>query len=138
MTGSDLEIVFNLWYIYDDSGTIHALRAKPYVLPGNDEDKLSFMEAFASSDFLIARQFPIPVGFHSPAKEGEEPSVFHVRNMEGPQALAVFEECMSDLIQEFPPQTELKLPPDPLVNLTPLFLDVQGNLLPVTRNKNDA
>lgn len=132
MKNAELEIVFNLWYVYDNSGTVHALRARPYVLPGSDEDKLAFMEAFASSDFLIARQFPIPKLFLTDQTTDEGLPVFHVAKMEGPQALAVFEECMGTLTREFPPQTRLQLPPNPLVNVTPLFLDDKGELHPVT------
>jgi hypothetical protein len=125
----ELEIVFNLWYVYDAEGTVHALRARPYVLPGSDEDKLAFLEAFASTDYLVARQFPLPGPFLG---KGEASSPFlSVKAMAGPKALSLFEEGMEKLVGEFPPQTDLALPPDPLVNLTPLFLDEKGNLTPV-------
>jgi hypothetical protein len=130
-----MEIGLNLWYVYDATGTVHALRARLYVLPGNDEDKLAFMEAFASSDFLVARQFAIPETFLT-GEEGKAP-VFRVKDMEGPHALGVFEECMGTLLGELPPQTDMTHPPDPLVNVTPLFLDDQGKLHPVQGNGSE-
>ncbi len=132
MTHADLEIIFNLWYVYDASGTVHALRARCYVLPGKDEDKLAFLEAFASSDYLIARQFPVPEDFLAQDGKGQTTSTLKVENMADPQALNFFEKGMETLIHQFPPQTQLTAPPDPLVNLTPLFLDNEGHLAPVT------
>lgn len=132
MTRPELEIVFNLWYVYDREGTILALRARPYILPGSDDDKLAFLEAFASSDYLVARQFPVPGTFLTAGEDGTARSNLTVVSMASPQALTLFEEGMETLVREFPPQTDLKLPADPLVNLTPLFLNEEGWLVPVT------
>ena len=131
MTHPELEIVFNLWYVYNGEGTILALRARPYILPGSDDDKLAFLEAFASSDYLVARQFPVPGEFLTPGEDRTDRSSLNVESMASPQSLTLFEEGMQALVREFPPQTDLELPPDPLVNLTPLFLDGKGRLVPV-------
>jgi hypothetical protein len=35
------EIIFNLWYVFDDTGMIYSLRTRAYVQNGSDEVYLS-------------------------------------------------------------------------------------------------
>ena len=51
------EIVFNLWYLTDDTGWIFGLKAKPYVAEGSDDEKLAFLNSRALLDFMIAKDY---------------------------------------------------------------------------------
>ena len=37
------EVIFNFWYLTDESGLVYSLKAKPYVLEGTDNEKSTFL-----------------------------------------------------------------------------------------------
>lgn len=58
------EIILNLWYVVDDIGVIYSLRVRAYIGTGTEADKLKLLQKFATTDYLIAKAFPIPKSFH--------------------------------------------------------------------------
>ena len=125
------EIILNLWHVGDNDGLIYSLRAKPYVFAGTDEEKLSFLQERASLDFLVARPFEIPPDYHTTI-EGQKMPVFPAKllqNYGGPIPLTdLFESIFREIEDQFPAQTQLTIPEDPLVCLTPLIGDENGIL----------
>jgi hypothetical protein len=129
-----LEIVLNLWYVYDDIGAIYSLRARAYVASGSDEDKLSFLQHHAMLDFLIAKPFPVPERLHTTVAEvGEKQKMAFVLKqavevMGGARTL--FEEVFVEMEKELPAQTKLSIGSKPLVCITPIFAYPDGTLEP--------
>lgn len=120
------EITLNLWYVRDEEGYIYSLRARAYIGTGSEEEKLNALWKWALHDYLIARVFPIPKQFHI---EGDP--IFHVEALDFLDSpLALFEEAIQALQAELPSQTKLDIPASPLVCVTPLFGDDDGNIYP--------
>jgi hypothetical protein len=120
------EITLNLWYVRDEEGYIYSLRARAYIGIGNEEEKLNALWKWALHDYLIARVFPIPEQFHI---EGNP--IFHVGALDFLDSpLALFEEAIKTLQAELPSQTSLNIPASPLICVTPLFGDDDGNIYP--------
>jgi hypothetical protein len=131
---TNTEIMFNLWYVYDDMGLIYSLRARAYVGEGSDEEKLGLLQRFAQTDYLIARPFEVPEAFCSRILKGN--SSVHARVVptavlrDSDHPTALFEEAIQALEADFPAQTKLAVPRDPLVCITPLFGADDGSIEP--------
>lgn len=135
--------MFNLWYVHGGDGFIYSLRARAYISTGNDKEDLAFLQRLASTDYLIAKPFQIPKPFHIRQTvigrtEQEILAVAHVSvvtkdgvalGMVGSE-IAIFEEGMKELEKEFPAQSRLSVPKNPLVCITPLVGDEDGNIKP--------
>jgi hypothetical protein len=120
------EITLNLWYVRDEEGFIYSLRARAYIGRGSEEENLTALLESALYDYLIARVFSIPEQFHI---EGNP--VFHVGALDYLDSpVALFEEAIKILQAELPSQTSLNIPASPLVCVTPLFGDDNGNIYP--------
>jgi len=137
MTTREPEIILNLWYIFDGTGMIHSLRARPYVHSGSDEEKLAFLQRFAQTDYLIARPFRIPECFHSAVTEGKVRKKMPVMLMQilethgGPVTAAdLFDEAFREIEKDLPAQTTLSIPEGPLVCMTGLYADENGSIRP--------
>jgi hypothetical protein len=128
------EIIFNLWYVYDDMGLIYSLRARAYVGEGSDPEKLGLLRRFAETDYLIARPFEVPQSFSSRIVDGGSSVDARVvptavlRDSDHP--IALFEEALQALEAEIPAQTKLAMPRTPLVCITPLFGAEDGSIEP--------
>lgn len=127
------EIVFNLWFVYDEMGMIYSLRARAYLGTGTEEDKLLLLQKFSTTDYLIAQPFAVPEQFHT--------TVVGTRRTIVPVALGaavdmiggveiMFEEAFKALQSLMPAQTKLRVNQRPLVCITPLFGDSEGNIYP--------
>lgn len=57
--GEDGEVILNLWYV-TDGYVISSLRSKAYIASGTDQEKLSFLQKRANSDFPDAEVHPVP------------------------------------------------------------------------------
>jgi hypothetical protein len=131
------EIILNLWYVQDDTEIIYSLRARAYVGQGTDDEKLEFLQHFATVDYLIARPFPIPEAFHIRlAESGTKQAVAYRRALDilG-DPLAIFEEAIRTLNADLPAQTNLEIPLQPLVCLTTLIGDDDRNIQVVISGK---
>jgi hypothetical protein len=131
------EIILNLWYVFDERGEVYSLRARAYVQSGSDEEKLAFLQRFAETDYLIARPFPVPERCHTTVVAGGITKkmpfllVQALATQGGPVLAAdLFEEAMRQIQEDLPATTKLSIPEDPLICLTGLFADDDGNLQP--------
>lgn len=124
------EIILNLWYVLDDDGIIYSLRARAYVGQGSDDEKLELRRRFATIDYLVARPFPVPEAFH--VTFGESGTKMTVAYRPALNALgnpiAIFEEAIKILESDLPAQTKLEISARPLVCITTLVGDDDGNM----------
>jgi len=131
---ADNEIILNLWYVHDDNGFVYSLRARCYVGSGTDEEKLTLLRRFAQTDYLIAQPFPIPERFHTTIVEGnaqKRMAVIHLDSLQsvgGPQVL--FDDAFVALERQLPAQTNLSIGQQPLICITPLLADDNGEITP--------
>jgi len=132
------EIILNLWFVIDDGGLIYSLRARCYVHSGTDEEKLAFLRSFATTDFLIAQPFPIPERFHTTLVNGEREQAVPMASYGGLQAMGDFGSLFEDVFEmmgdQLPAQTKLRIEQQPIVCMTPLLGDEDGNVHPLTAN----
>ena len=120
------EIILNLWYVYDDLGYIYSLRVRCYIGVGSEQEKLRFLQQHANLDYLIAKPFPIPKRFHVNGM-----AVYHkaaLDLLEHP--IDLFKDAIQAMERELPSQTKLSIPKLPLVCITPLFGNDQGETYP--------
>jgi hypothetical protein len=137
-SADQLEIILNLWYVYDDPGGIYSLRARAYLASGSDEERLEMLRRLAPLDYLIAQPFPVPERFHTTILEGGEETRMAVavcallnQGLYGPP-LALFEDAVQQIEKQLPAQTRLSVGTCPLVCITPLYADANEELHPKT------
>lgn len=135
---SSPEIIMNLWYVIDDEGLIYSLRARCYVHSGTDEEKLAFLKGHSETDYLIAQPFPVPEGFHvhlvGGDKEQQIPVASYSAVRETVPFISLFEDAIQAMQKQLPAQTKLNIGSDPLVCVTALLGDENGNMRPLTAN----
>lgn len=133
---NDLEIIINLWYVYDDLGLIYSLRARTYIRSGSEEEKLKYLQEHALTDYLIAKPFSIPEPYHNIIDGVKTPvfpvKLFNVFNYR----MELFEDAIIELEKDLPIQTKYSIPKEPLVCITPLKGDDSGNIFPNFSEKN--
>lgn len=129
------EIMFNLWYVHGGDGFIYSLRVRAYVGTGTDEENLAILQKLAATDYLIARPFTIPERFHvvekivgrSSKRLAVAPTLaFQMEN----NFITLFEDAIVEMEKAFPAQSEIKVSDCPLVCITPLAGDEDGNIKP--------
>ena len=127
------EIILNLWLVQDEDGIVYSLRARAYLGQGSDDKKLDLLKNFATVDYLLARVFPIPKAFY--VRLGDKATELSVAYRPALDAfaspLAIFEEAIKTLNYDLPAQTNLQFPADPLVCITTLIGDENGNIRPI-------
>jgi hypothetical protein len=102
---------------------------------GSEEENLALLRKFATTDYLIARPFTIPERFHVVQKTiGGSSKRFAIAStlafkMED-SFIALFEEAMLEMEKAFPAQSKIKVSECPLVCITPLAGDEDGNIKP--------
>jgi len=126
---SKLEVVLNLWYVVED-GIVYSLRIKAYVVKGTDEEKLAFLKERSKFDYLIAEPFPIPERFR--IVEGAEgmPVTYSFLLSDPYSHIAMFEDAIKVIQSRFPAQSDISIPQDPLIALTPLGENSRGIIVP--------
>jgi len=133
-----LEIILNLWYVYDETGFIYSLRARCYLGSGDDQEKLALIRRFAPIDYLIAQPFPVPKRFHTTIVEGDRQERLPVVSVASLEALGgpgvLFEEAFVVLEKQLPAQTQLSIGKQPLCCITPLLADANDNIKPVLKS----
>jgi hypothetical protein len=132
------EIILNLWFVIDDEGLIYSLRARCYVHSGTDEEKLAFLQSSAVTDYLIAQSFSIPERFHTTIIHDGVSEMVPMATYSGIRATVPFSALFEDVIQEMekqiPKQTSLQVGQKPIICMTPLLGDEDGNMRPLTEN----
>jgi hypothetical protein len=128
------EIILNLWLVLDENGFVYSLRARCYIGAGTDEEKLAFLRPLAESDYLIAKAFAVPERFHTTFVEGERSKKMPVIHMNDVELLGgastIFEDVFRELESDLPATTKLNIRQDPLLIVTPLMVDENGELRP--------
>lgn len=129
------EIVANLWYVMDDQGFIYSLRIKPYICGGSDDEKLSFLKSRAYLDYLVARPFSVPSRFNTNFIEddGSETKYAVIHHDDAIRLGGIdqlFFEGLDELQKGLPAQTNLSIPESPLIKVTALVVDGNGNIVP--------
>jgi len=110
-------------------------------MSGSDDEKMRMLQTCASTDYLIARVFPLPPSFATkfvgPSGTETTMAVMPAATLDsngGPVTVGqVFDEAFKALEAEIPAQTKLKVPDRPLVCVTPLLGDDQWNIRPSFR-----
>ena len=135
---SGQEIILNLWFVIDDDGLIFSLRARCYVHSGTDEEKLAFLRSFAETDYLVATPFSIPEEFHVTMDYGDKKERVPMATYKGLRETGhfpvLFEKVYDAMQAQLPAQTKLVIGQSPIVCITPLLGDEDGNMRPLTKN----
>lgn len=123
------EIILNLWYVHDEQGVIYSLRARTYVAMGSDEEKLGLLKRHATLDYLIATPFPVPERFHTTFIELDGKRKALKSAIEATVGLQnMFEEVFVAMEKALPAQTKLSIGTDPLICITPVLGNDEGEL----------
>lgn len=117
------EICLNLWYVRDEDGFIYSLRARAYLLEGSERENLRELQRLSRTDYLIAKAFPIPAQYSINGIP-----VFHIAALEQIRKTDLFVDAIAALQSELPAQTPFDIPDQPLVCITPLLGDDDGNI----------
>lgn len=135
---AEQEIILNLWYVIDDDGLIYSLRARCYVHSGTDDEKLAFLQSLAEIDYLIATPFPIPEEFHVAMDYGDREEKLPMATYKGLRETGhfplLFEKVYDAMQGQLPAPTKLSIGQSPIVCITPLRGDEDGNMSPLTQN----
>jgi hypothetical protein len=135
---SGQEIILNLWFVIDDEGLIYSLRARCYVHSGTNEQKLAFLQSVAETDYVIAQSFEIPERFHTTIHNEHGSDKLPVATYNGIRHsvpfVALFEDVIQEMEKQIPKQTTLRIGQQPIVCMTPLLGDEDGNMRPLTEN----
>ena len=132
----DAEIIANLWYVIDDKGFIYSLRIQLYVGEGTDEEKLAFLKTRAYRDYLVARPFPVPNRFRTKIIEvpdGQETEYAVIHHDDAVRLGGIdqlFFEGLDILQKDLPAQTQLRIPESPMIKVTALIGDDNGQIVP--------
>ena len=132
------EIILNLWYVIDDLNLIYSLRARSYIHSGTDEEKLTFLRSAAETDYLVAQSFEIPERFHTTITNEHGTDKLPVASYAGIRAsvpfVMLFEDAILEMEKQVPKQTRLTIGQNPIVCMTPLLGDEEGNMRPLTEH----
>jgi hypothetical protein len=67
----ELEVIVNLWYIVDaETGYTYRLAGRAYAVVGTKEQKFEILRRLAATDYMMAKQFPVPKNFQLVGPEG--------------------------------------------------------------------
>jgi hypothetical protein len=124
--------------VLDDEGLIYSLRARCYVHTGTNTEKLEFLRSVAGIDYLIAQTFEIPERFHITIHDGERVAKVPMASYTGIRATvpfsALFEDAIHEMEKQIPKQTPLGIGQQPLVCMTTLLGDAEGNMRALIEN----
>lgn len=129
------EIIANLWYVIDDQGFIYSLRIALYVAGGSDEAKLELLNSRAYLDYLVARQFPIPARYGTSFVQDDGSktkfAVIHHNSLATiGGADQLFFDGLGEMGKDLPAQTRLAIPESPMIKITSLVAQPNGELIP--------
>src|SRR5437870_178326 len=114
------EIIFNLWFLADHTGSIFSLKAKMYVQDGSDDEKLKFLQSRAVLDYFIAEDFEVPQHFKAniDGKVKVAAHIDHVKVSGG--EFNLFVEVINKLEKRLNALCRFKIADTPFVCITPL------------------
>lgn len=118
------EIIFNLWYLTDETKVAYSLKVKAYVYDGTDEAKVIFLKSRANLDFEIAKDYFLPENqqiIYSQDMKVNAIPVTYLSTTEG--IMQVFNSAFNQIEKELSKMCNLPFPNEPLFVLTPLYLN---------------
>ena len=144
------EIIVNFWYVCDEQWIYH-VRAKPYVCDGTEAEKLAFLQSRASLDYLIALPFDVPevcypvidetsqdqqnIQWSAELKTGEnrplEVGVMRLAYELPEYRNLLLEQAFKKLGDSIPEQTQQTIPDEPLMCITPVMTNDDGEIIGV-------
>ena len=125
------EVTLNLWYVADQDGFVYSLRGRAYLASGPLDEKLVILKTSADVDYLIAADHPIPEEFRLRDSSGQPMDHSHVEILESStDPLAPFRAVVRELQRGIPTSSDLVIPRNPVVCITPLIVTEQEGLLP--------
>ena len=138
-----MELVANLWPIVDSqSQLILRFAVRAYAMDAPDSVIASTLKSLASTDFVLARQFPVPKFFTFQTEHGKLPGAVSVQNFNFMQS-AIIEDAIAALNDELPilhgvgvddggkpfeNRIPVSFPAEPYLVVTFLIEDTAGNL----------
>jgi hypothetical protein len=106
-----------------------------YVAIGTEEEKLALLRQFAVMDYRVASVFPLPGRFHTTFHSSKGNYKLPVIGIDSLDLLGgvhvLFEDAFVALENAFPATTKLTIGPTPLVCITPLLGNEEGELIPM-------
>ena len=112
-----MELALNLWPIFDaQTELVQRFAARAYAFDSDDIVISNTLRALANTDFVLARQFPIPKNYIL---------VFGERKVEGAVFPSDFNRCQSSIVEE-----ALQFLEDDLPMFHGIFVDQQGEAAP--------
>ena len=126
------EVVFNLWYVHDQHGMVYFMLGRSYPGLGTDAESLAMLRERAEVDHRVAQYFPLPRRFHTKVVEGGKERELPAVHTEDLAALGspgvLFQEASLQLQAQIHAMSGLSLTDNPVVCITPLFLEADGTL----------
>jgi hypothetical protein len=140
----ELEVIVNLWYFVDaETGYTYGLAGRAYAAVGTEKHKFDLLRQLAATDYMMAKQFPVPKNFQLVSPEGELKGITGASEYELRHS-NLFEEVFRALEKEIPERIEwikgervvksLTVPQQPLCLFTPLIEDEGGMHPRITRH----
>ena len=108
------EICFCLWYYITPTQAIAGLAAREYLLGGDEEDKVSVLQALSDQDYRLCQLVEVPVPLRSAYLRGVPYSAVQDLGIE-----TVFADEFARIAGRHAPG--LKMPDEKLFFATPLF-----------------
>jgi hypothetical protein len=132
----DLEVIVNLWYTMDaEHGYVYSLSGRAYAVSGTEEEKLNVLRALAPTDYLMAKQLPVPKNYRLVSEHGEIKGIAYPQDVQAHRT-TIFESIYKELEAEIPRRVQwingkevierLTIPQEPLCVWTPLIEDDTG------------
>lgn len=128
------EIVLNLWYLIDTTGTIFLLKAKSYVAEGTDEQKLKFLNSRALLDYMVAKDYRLRSGFKL-ILGNEEYNATNKLTLEMEGEISLFGHVIDEIEKELSKLCPLTISQSPLVCITPLHFTDDLKVVPIENMK---
>lgn len=141
------ELIVNLWAYFEANGSlVYALSGKVYSCVGTDIEKISLLQKLAPTDYVTAKKHQLPDRFSCSYTDGSViPRATFLDAVKEPN-IQLFNEIFVNLENELPPlikftglemqQIKQSLPESPLVIITVLYEDPEGNIRPMISDQD--
>lgn len=122
------ELIFNLWYVYDESGLIIPLFVKERITTGTDLYKIKMLKERGNVDWVGTREFDIPEKYYCTGStpDGEisiMPCAHTSMLKQTRNGRDLFDEAIEKINREYAGNRDVLIHDDPLYCVTPLILD---------------
>jgi hypothetical protein len=128
------ELIFNLWYVLDESGLIASLLAKEHIVAGTDLYKSKMLKERGNVDYVGTRIFEVPrkydiSGITPDGVRTIIPCTHKSMLKKTRKGRDLFDEAIETIKKEYAGNRDVLIHDDPLYCVTPLRLDSENNTL---------